>query len=94
MPVKLHRCPNEWVKLKGHPCWRVEKALQDMGIDYELDRGPLRRSKRDELMENLKSAFDDARRFLARTLRAGDLCLMMGAGNIDALARSLVEPRP
>src|SRR5205809_53062 len=52
MPVKLHRCPNEWVKLKGHPCWRVEKALQDMGIDYELDRGPLRRSKRDELMEH------------------------------------------
>ena len=39
-------------------------------------------------------AFDDARRFLARTLRAGDLCLMMGAGNIDALARSLVEPKP
>ena len=35
-------------------------------------------------------SFDDARRFLAATLRPGDLCLMMGAGNIDALARSLV----
>ncbi len=35
-------------------------------------------------------SFDDARRFLSMTLRAGDLCLMMGAGNIDALARSLV----
>jgi UDP-N-acetylmuramate--alanine ligase len=34
--------------------------------------------------------FDEARRFLAATLRAGDLCLMMGAGNIDALGRSLV----
>lgn len=34
--------------------------------------------------------FDDARRFLARTLRAGDLCVMMGAGNIDHLARSLL----
>jgi UDP-N-acetylmuramate--alanine ligase len=34
--------------------------------------------------------FDDARRFLAATLRAGDLCLMMGAGDIDALGRSLV----
>jgi len=35
-------------------------------------------------------SFDDARRFLATILRPGDLCLMMGAGNIDALARSLV----
>jgi UDP-N-acetylmuramate--alanine ligase len=34
--------------------------------------------------------FDDARRFLAGTLRAGDLCLMMGAGDVDALARSMV----
>jgi UDP-N-acetylmuramate--alanine ligase len=35
-------------------------------------------------------SFDDARVFLDATLRAGDLCLMMGAGNIDALGRSLV----
>ncbi len=35
-------------------------------------------------------AFDDARRFLAATLRGGDLCLLMGAGDVDALGRSLV----
>ncbi|MGA8717588.1 MAG: cyanophycin synthetase, partial [Solirubrobacteraceae bacterium] len=34
--------------------------------------------------------FEDASRFLADTLRPGDLCLAMGAGNVDALARSLV----
>jgi UDP-N-acetylmuramate--alanine ligase len=34
--------------------------------------------------------FDDARAFLAATLRPGDLCLMMGAGDIDTLAHSLV----
>jgi UDP-N-acetylmuramate--alanine ligase len=34
--------------------------------------------------------FDEAREFLRATLRAGDLCLMMGAGNIDSLGRSLV----
>ncbi|MHB8690138.1 MAG: UDP-N-acetylmuramate--L-alanine ligase [Solirubrobacteraceae bacterium] len=33
--------------------------------------------------------FEDVRRFLDATLRPGDLCLMMGAGNIDSLARSL-----
>ncbi len=35
--------------------------------------------------------FDEARAFLRQTLRAGDLCLVMGAGNVDALGRSLVE---
>ena len=34
--------------------------------------------------------FDDAGRFLSATLRDGDLCLVMGAGDVDALARSLV----
>jgi UDP-N-acetylmuramate--alanine ligase len=34
--------------------------------------------------------FDDAGRFLAVTLRRGDLCLLIGAGDIDALGRSLV----
>jgi UDP-N-acetylmuramate--alanine ligase len=35
-------------------------------------------------------SFEDARQFLSATLRGGDLCLMMGAGDVDALARSLV----
>jgi hypothetical protein len=47
--VKLHRCSNEWVKIKGHPCWKVESALRDMGVDYELAPGPVRRSKRDDM---------------------------------------------
>jgi UDP-N-acetylmuramate--alanine ligase len=35
-------------------------------------------------------SFAAASRFLEATLRSGDLCLAMGAGNVDALARSLV----
>jgi UDP-N-acetylmuramate--alanine ligase len=35
-------------------------------------------------------AFADARRFLESTLRPGDLCLVMGAGDVDRLAHSLV----
>jgi UDP-N-acetylmuramate--alanine ligase len=34
--------------------------------------------------------FEPARRFLAETLREGDLCLAMGAGDVDGLARSLI----
>ncbi len=35
--------------------------------------------------------FDDARLYLEATLRDGDLCVLMGAGNIDSLGRSLVD---
>ena len=49
MAVKLHRCNNLWVKLGAHPCWRVQKALDEQGIDYEIVKGPLLKGKRDEL---------------------------------------------
>ena len=49
MPIKLHRCSNEWLKITPHPCWKVQKALDEAGIEYELVKGPVRRSKRDEL---------------------------------------------
>jgi glutathione S-transferase len=49
MAIKLHRCPNNWVKLSGHPCWKVQKALDEQGIEYEVVNGPLRPSKRDDL---------------------------------------------
>ncbi len=35
-------------------------------------------------------SFDDTRLFLEMILRPGDVCLMMGAGNIDSLGRTLV----
>jgi hypothetical protein len=47
MAVKLHRCGTQWVKIKAHPCWKVEKALIDMGIDYERVPG----SDRDAIFE-------------------------------------------
>jgi hypothetical protein len=33
--VKLHRCKNLWVK-GPHPCWAVQKALDEMGVEYEI----------------------------------------------------------
>ena len=47
--MKLHRCSNVWVKFGGHPCWRVQKALDEAGIEYEVVKGPYRRGKRDAL---------------------------------------------
>jgi len=48
MAIKLHRCGNLWVKLGGHPCWKVQKALDEAGIPYEVNKEPWLRSKRDE----------------------------------------------
>ena len=85
MAVKLHRCPNIWIKLGGHPCWRVQKALDDAGVDYEVAAGPVRRGKRDDL-ERLSGQriypvieFEDGRIYreeskdMAAKIRAGQL---------------------
>jgi hypothetical protein len=47
--ITLHRCSTEWLKIGPHPCWKVQKALDDMGIEYVLATGPVRRGKRDDL---------------------------------------------
>jgi len=49
MAVKLHRCSGMWVKIDGHPCWRVQMALDETGIEYEVVKGPVRRGRRDDL---------------------------------------------
>jgi glutathione S-transferase len=46
MAVKLHRCSNLWVKIGAHPCWKVQKALDERGVDYEIVKHPVRRGKR------------------------------------------------
>jgi glutaredoxin len=46
MAIKLHRCGLKWLKIDGHPCWRVQKALDEQGIEYEVVTGPMRRGKR------------------------------------------------
>ena len=51
MTIKLHRCPATFAKSKGHPCWKVQQALDEAGIDYEIVKQPLRKSKRTEFIE-------------------------------------------
>jgi hypothetical protein len=64
MAVKLHRCPNIWVKLKGHPCWKVQKALDEAGVEYEVVPGPWpRRSNRDAIREGTGQALYPAIEF-------------------------------
>jgi len=38
-----------WAKFGSHPCWKVQKALDEQGTEYEVVTGPLRPGKRDRL---------------------------------------------
>jgi glutathione S-transferase-like protein len=49
MAVRLLRCSGQWAKIKMHPCWKVEKALQDMGVDYERVNLPNGRGNRSDV---------------------------------------------
>jgi hypothetical protein len=39
MSVKLHRCSGTFIK-GPHPCWQVQKALDEAGVEYELVKHP------------------------------------------------------
>jgi glutathione S-transferase len=85
MAVKLLRCSNLWVKIGGHPCWRVQKALDEQGIEYEVVPLPFRRGKRGEIRQvsgqNMYPViqFEDGRIYreeskdMAARIRAGKL---------------------
>lgn len=74
-----------FVKINAHPCWKVQKALDEQGIEYEVVKGPLRPGKRDDL-EQLSGQskypvieFEDGRVYrdeskaMAERIRAGEL---------------------
>jgi glutathione S-transferase len=48
MAIKLHRCRVLWSKWGGHPCWKVQQALDEAGIEYELVKEPALRRNRTE----------------------------------------------
>lgn len=83
MAVKLHRCSLMFVKIGAHPCWNVQKALDEQGIEYEVVKGSLRdRSQMKELSGQTKYPvieFEDGRAYreeskdMAARIRAGKL---------------------
>lgn len=49
--VKLHRCPMTFVHNDLDSCWKVQKALDDQGIEYEVVKEPtLPRSRRKDVI--------------------------------------------
>ena len=92
MAIKLHRCRTLWAKVGGHPCWKVQKALDEQGIEYELVPGPIGRKKREAVIEGTGQALYPAIEFedgswyreqsgdMAQTIREGRLMEKQGAG--------------
>ena len=92
MAVKLHRCKNVWVKLPGHPCWKVQKALDEQGVDYELVKEEWR-GDRENTVEHTGqkkfpwiefedgSIYREESRDMAETIRSGRLEEKRGIGS-------------
>jgi hypothetical protein len=82
LTVTLHRCSTPW---KFGPCWRVQNALDELGVDYRTVKGPLRPARRSELQrisgQSLYpviefedgSVYREESRDMAATIRAGKL---------------------
>src|SRR5438128_99398 len=91
MAVKLHRCSNLWVKIGGHPCWRVQRELDKAGIDYEIVKGPVAKGKRDALAKlsgqrlypviefDDGSVYREQSKEMAATIKSGRLMEKRGA---------------
>ena len=88
--IKLHRCPNELVRIRAHPCHGVQKALDAAGIEYEVVKHPWRQERRDEL-ERLsgqrKLPVIESESGAAYRAESRDMAARIGAGHLaDDLA--------
>ena len=83
MAVKLHRCKNLWVK-GPHPCWKVQKALDEQGVNYEVVKekylGPREETVRRTGQKRFPwvefedgSVYREESKDMAETIRAGKL---------------------
>jgi glutaredoxin len=87
MAVKLHRCSVMWVKIAGHPCWRVQRALDEAGVEYEVvkEGSSFKSSSRERTFERTGqkqfpwiefedgSVYREESKDMAATIRAGNL---------------------
>ena len=91
--VKLHRCLFTFIHNDLDSCWKVQKALDDQGIDYEVIKEPtLPRSRRTDVIELTGqqmlpviefedgSAYRAESKDMAEAIRAGKLFEQAGAG--------------
>jgi glutaredoxin len=98
--VKLHRCPFTFVHNNMDHCWKVQKALDEQGIEYEVVKEPgLPRSRRKDVIRlsgqkmlpvieyEDGSAYRAESKEMAATINAGKL-FEQGGNSADATPAS------
>ena len=98
MAVKLHRCSNIWVKFGGHPCWRVQQALDKAGVDYVVVKHPYRNREAMEKLSGQKklpaiefedgSVYREESKDMAETIKSGRLMDQRGSAPAQGEAAS------
>lgn len=86
MSIKLHRCRFTFLRSDRFQCHRVQKALDDQGVDYELVKEPYWPRSRRKDVERLSgqrllpviefedgSAYREESADMAATIRSGQL---------------------
>lgn len=90
--VKLHRCPFTFVHSDLDSCWKVQKALEQQGIEYEVVKAPLLPRSRRKDVQRISGQtwlpvieFEDGSAYraqsteMAATIAAGKLFEQRGA---------------
>jgi len=91
--VRLHRCPFTFIHNNLDSCWKVQSALDDQGIEYEVVKAPVYpRGRRKEVIRITGQQwlpaieFEDGSAYraesdeMAETIAAGKLFDQAGAG--------------
>jgi glutathione S-transferase len=86
MSIKLHRCRFTFIHSDLSQCYRVQKALDDQGVDYEIVKAPYFPRSRRKDVERLSgqrllpviefedgSAYREESADMATTIRSGRL---------------------
>ena len=99
--VRLHRCPFTFLHTDMDSCWKVQKALDEQGIEYEIVKAPvLPRSRRKDVIRISGQhwlptiEFEDGSAYradsddMATTITAGSLFEQQGSGREQTSAAS------
>lgn len=91
--LRLHRCPFTFLHTERDACWRVQRALEEQGIEYEIVKHPTLPRRRRREVERLSGQrmlpvieLDDGAAYraessdMAATIRAGKLFERAAAG--------------
>lgn len=90
MAIKLHRCPLTFLHTDLDACWRVQRALDEQGIDYEVVKAPLFPKGRRADVERLSGQhllpvieFEDGTAYRAESK---DMAARVAAGDLGTTA--------